>query len=89
MAQDTALTHAPLTEMASGHAQKLAAGNDLSRRRLFGVGERRRNAQMRELPDANDRAQNEQAVNDHFKKTAFFFFRLDEQSVSRSPPLIE
>ena len=44
---------------------------------------------MRELPDADDGTQNEEAVNEGLKKTALFFFRPHEQSVSRIPGCIE
>jgi hypothetical protein len=44
---------------------------------------------MRELPDADDGAQDEQAVDDGLKETAFFFFRPDEHCVSRFSSLIE
>jgi hypothetical protein len=44
---------------------------------------------VRGLPDADDRAQNEHAVNDRLEKTAIVFFRPDEQSVSRFPNWFE
>ena len=55
---------------ASGYAAKLALGNDRGRGALA-IGERRGNAHMSELPDADDGAHNEQAVNDDFKQAAF------------------
>ena len=66
-----ALTRAPLTRTARGYAAKLALGNDLGRGALA-IGERRGNAQMSELPDADDGAHDEQAVNDDFKQAALF-----------------
>src|SRR5213075_570050 len=42
-------------------------------------------AQVRQLPDADDRAQDEHAVNEGLKNTAIVFFRPDEQSVGRFP----
>ena len=56
---------------------------------MVGINERRGNAQVGKLPDANDGAQDEQAINEGLKKTAFFFFRPNQQSVSRFPSLIE
>jgi len=44
---------------------------------------------MRELPDADDSAQNEHAVNDSLKNAAIVFFRSNEQSVSRFPNWFE
>jgi len=69
--------------MASGHAAKLTPG-DLTGGGALSVGERRGNAEMRELPDADDGAQNEEAVDESFKKTALFFLRADEHGVGRS-----
>ena len=44
---------------------------------------------MGKLPDADDGARDEEAVNEGLKKTAFFFFRTNEQSVSRFPSWVE
>jgi hypothetical protein len=44
---------------------------------------------MRELPNADDRAQDEQAVDESLEKTAFLFFRLHEHRVGRFPNWLE
>jgi hypothetical protein len=75
--------------MASGHAVKLTAGDDLGRDVAISVNERRGNAQVGKLPDADDGAHDEQTIDEGLKKTAFFFFRPNEQSVSRFPNWIE
>ena len=44
---------------------------------------------MRKLPDADDGAHDEQTIDERLKKAAFFFFRPNEQSVSRFPSWAE
>ena len=77
----------PLTGRVSRHAEKqLTVRGDLGRGhgcRLWHGVERKIDWLLSELPDRRDSTQDEEAVRDRLKQTAFFFFRAHEQGVGR------
>jgi hypothetical protein len=56
---------------------------DYANRRVRQLVDWERHRLMRELPDREHRAEDEERINEHFQPAAAFLFRANQESVSR------